>query len=170
MRRVRIIAGVAVFVAVVFSFLWIFTLFNRLRIYFKRDQYRIENFEVVDTVHLHLRRGLRSHWLTGTVAGRTERLRPELPPKFKTDEPEDLLSLFPRGSTIPVLYDPDAPEMFIQGETLRVLHFTPNFWRDENRLRIKLLCFVLLPVPLTLAFYRYVSKRAYIFPRLKWPN
>src|SRR5688572_15164714 len=102
MRRVRIIAGIAVFVAVVISFLGIFTLFNRLRIYLNRDQYRIESFEVADAVDIPLRRGFRSHWLTGTVAGRTERLRPELPPSFKTERPEDLLSLFPRGSTIPV--------------------------------------------------------------------
>jgi hypothetical protein len=158
MRKVRIIAGLAVFVAVVFSWLWIFTLFNRLRIHLKRDQYRVETFEVADAVNLSVRRGFRPYGLSGTVAGRNERLRPTLPATFKSDKAEDLLSLFPRGSAIPVLYDPDAPEMIIQGETLRVLHLTPDFWSRENRLRIKYLCFVLLPVPLTLAFYRFVGK------------
>jgi hypothetical protein len=76
--------------------------------------------------------------------------------------------LFPRGSTVPVLYDPGAPEVMIQGESLRVLHFTPSFWRKENRLLVKLLCFVLLPVPLTFALYRYVSKRVGPNCRRSW--
>jgi 4-amino-4-deoxy-L-arabinose transferase-like glycosyltransferase len=159
MRRVRIVAGVAVFVAVVLSWLWIFTLFPRLYIYFQRDHYRVESFEVTGTVSPSSRRGFRAHWLAGTVAGKIEKVRPELPPGFKSERTDDLLSLFPLGSTVPVLYHPDAPEIMIQGEALRVLHFTPDFWRKENRLRTKLLCFVLLPVPLTVAFYRYAKKR-----------
>ena len=170
MRIIRIIAGVMVFIAVVFSFLSVFTLFNRLYIYFNRDRYRVESFEVAEAVNPSHRKGFSSCWLSGTVAGHTERLRPELPPTLKPECPEDLLTLFPRGSTISVLYNPSAPEMLIQGETLRVFHFTQNFWHKENRLLIKFLCFVLLPVPFTFALYRYLSRRSYLFPKIRRPN
>lgn len=172
MKSVRIIAGVAVCFAFVFSWLFAFTLFNRLYIYFNRDQYKVESFEVADAVYLpnRSREGIRSYWLTGTVAGHRERLLPEFPPTFKPTRAEDLLTLFPRGSTIPVLYHPGASETIVQGETLRVFHFTPGFWPREDRLRIKLICWVLLPVPLALALYRYLNKRAYVLPNIRWPN
>lgn len=159
MSKVRIVAGVAIFVAVVFSWLWFFTLFPRLYIFFQRDHYRVESFEVTGTVSPSSRRGFRAHWLAGTVGGRAEKVRPEVPAGFESKRSDDLLALFPLGSTVPVLYRRGAPEIMIQGEALRVFHFTPDFWSRENRLLVKLLCFVLLPVPLTVAFYRYARKR-----------
>src|SRR5687768_17346907 len=122
MMKVRIIAGVAVFLACIWSWLFLFPLYNRLRLYFKRDQYRVETFEVTGAVQLPVRKGFRPYWLTGTVKDHAEHLRPELPPTFKPARPEDLLSVYPVGSTVPVLYDPHAPEMLIQGEKLRALH------------------------------------------------
>lgn len=159
MNKARLFAGALVFFAVIFSWLWVFPLVNRLSIYFRRDHYQMETFQVGDTVSVASRRGSRGRWLTGTVAGKTERLRPKLPAGFQRGTPNDLLALYPRESIIPVLYDPDAPEILVQGETWRVLHWTPDFWQEEQRLRYKYLCFVLLPVPLTLLFYRWLGKR-----------
>ena len=168
MTKVRIAAGIAVFVAVAVSWMCAVTLYNRLRIYFKRDQYRVEELVVTDVVYRGMRRSSRLPWLTGTIDGLTEQVRPEPPPGFDRSAAEDLLAAFPRGTRLPVLYDPNAPEMLIQGESLRVRHFTPEFWQKEARLRIFFLCLFLLPVPLTVAFYRYVRVRDYVIPRFHW--
>ena len=87
-----------------------------------------------------------------------------LVPGFKPHRPEDLLSLIPRGSTFPLLYDPAASAMIVQTESVRVIHFTPNFWPKENHRRDVLLSMVLLPVPLSFFFQRYVSQHTYLFP------
>ncbi len=159
MSKSRIVAGVAIFVAVIFSWLWVFTLFNRFYLQFNRAQYQVESFLVTDAVYPSSRRGFRSLWLAGTVTGRSERVCPVLPPGVEPGNAEEILTIYPRASSISVLYNPAAPEILIQGETLRVLHFTPDFWSKENRLCVKLLCFVLLPVPITVGIYRYVSRR-----------
>lgn len=159
MKTMRIISGVLVFIAVIFTWLSVFTLFNRLYIFFNRNQYQVESFEVTGAGNISSRKGFNPYWLGGTVAGKPEYVKPELPPGFKPTSPADLLTLFPPGSVIPVLYNPNAPEAMIQGEKLRVFHYTPDFWVEESYRLIKFLCFFLLPVPLTFALYRFISKR-----------
>jgi hypothetical protein len=75
---------------------------------------------------------------------------------------DDLLSRYPKGTKIEVFYNPDATDMLVQGESLRVLAATPDFWQEEARLRHRLGLRVLVPVPLALAIYlvvRYVNRR-----------
>ncbi len=89
----------------------------------------------------------------GNVAGKGERLVPRLPNKSLIGDASALLSIYPRGSKLEVLYNPHETESIIQGETLRVVHRTPGFWSEEERLRKKLAMLVFLPVPLTLGVY-----------------
>jgi hypothetical protein len=164
LKAARVISGCAVFAAIFFSWLFAFTLSNRLRIHHNRDQYRPAIFTVDDAVYIPARGDdSKLYWLTGTVADEAERLVPRLPTEFKLLSAADLLSLYPHGSTIEVLYNPRETETIIQGETLRVLHFTPDFWRREEHYLNKLLCFVLLPLPLALLAYltfRYFHNRS----------
>jgi hypothetical protein len=56
----------------------------------------------------------------------------------------------------------DATEMLVQGESLRVVAATPDFWQYEARLRHRLGLLVLVPVPVTLGIYlvvRYLNRR-----------
>jgi hypothetical protein len=164
LRAARFISGVALIVAAFYSSLFSFTYSNRLRIQHNRDQYRPEVFEVRDAVY-HPRSGedSESYWFKGLVAGNEERFIPDFAEGFDVESREDLLSLYPVGTKINVLYNPDETETIIQDETLRVLHDFPGFWEKEDRLRGRLARIVLVPVPVTLCFYlmlRFLHRRA----------
>ena len=69
---------------------------------------------------------------------------------------------YPKGTKIEVIYNPNATDMLVQGESLRVLVASSNFWQEEARLRRRLGLRVLVPVPLALAIYltvRYANRR-----------
>jgi len=63
---------------------------------------------------------------------------------------------FPPGTNLPVLHNTNATTSLIQGESLRVLHATPDLWEREDRLRRRLAPYVLVPVPATLTLYLLV--------------
>lgn len=148
----RIFSGCLIFLAVVISFIALFPLWNRLCIYFKRDQFRAETFHVTGAMRRSMRAQIKPWWLSGTINGKVESVRPDYPSTVQTDA--DLLALYPPGTTVPVLFDPDAWDALIQGESLRVVHFTPDYWSKEARLRFQLLCLVILPVPLAIGIHR----------------
>ena len=154
LRAVRFISGVGLIAAVFYSLLFSFTYSNRLRIQHHRDQYRLEVFEVRDAAY-HPRSGEdpESYWFKGLVAGNQERFIPDFAEGFDVESREDLLFLYPVGSRISVLYNPDETETIIQDETLRVLHYFPGFWEKEERLRNQLFRVVAIPVPLALCLY-----------------
>jgi hypothetical protein len=158
-KAARIISGIAIFPAILFSFLFSLTLSNRIRICHNRDQYHPAVFAVDGAVyHPAGHDGFDSYWLTGTVEGKAERFIPRFPQKFRPRSADALLDLHPRGSEIDVLYNPKETESIIQNETLRVVQRTPDFWQEQKRLRNKLLWFVLLPAPLTLAIHLFIRR------------
>jgi hypothetical protein len=169
MKVARMITGFVAFAAFFISWLFVFTLSNRLRISRNQDQYLPATFAVNGAAYYPAQgKGFDSYWLTGSVAGATERFIPKFLPKFNPESADELLTIYPRGSQIDVLYNAHETETIIQGETLRVLHYTPNFWREQERLRNKLLCFVLLPTPLALGIY--ITFRHLHMRQLKMPN
>jgi hypothetical protein len=148
----RIISGCLIFLAVITSWISVFPLWNRLGIYFKRDRLRAETFHVTGAKNRSGREQLRRWWLTGTINGKDETVRPIYPRAVSSAE--ELLTLYPRGTTLPVLFDPEALDVLIQNESLRVVHFTPDFWSKEARLRYTFLCLVILPVPIAIGIHR----------------
>jgi hypothetical protein len=154
LRTARFVSGAGLIAAVFYSLLFGFTFSNRLRIQHNRDLYRHEVFEVQDAVY-HPRSGedSESYWFKGVVAGNQERFIPEFAEGADVECREDLLSLYPAGTKLNVLYNPRETETIIQGETLRVLHYFPGFWEKEERLRSQLFRVVAIPAPLALCFY-----------------
>ena len=94
----------------------------------------------------------RPWWLTGTINGKEETVHPDYPATVQNAQ--ELLALYPPGTALPVLFDPDAWDVMIQGESQRVLHFTADFWSREARLRYKLLSLVILPLPIAIGIHR----------------
>lgn len=164
LRMARFASGLGLLGAVFYSLLFSFTYSNRLRIHFHRDQYQHQVFEVRDAVY-HPRNGevSESYWFNGQVAGRQERFIPDFAEGFDVESREDLLFLYPVGTRIDVLYNPNETETIIQNETLRVLHDFPGFWEKEDLLRGRLFRVVVIPVPVALCFYlvfRLLHQRA----------
>ena len=135
---------------------------NRFNIYRNREAYKPETFLVSGAEYRRGHKGGDSWWLTGTVASREERFVPRMRGAPSDRSAKDLIARYPKGTTIEVLYNPDATEILVQGESLRVLAATPDFWQQEARLRHRLGLRVLVPVPLALTIYlavRYVNRR-----------
>jgi len=163
MRKViQFLCGLAVFVAFLFSWLWTLTFVNRVAIYRDREKYRPETYLVSRAEYYRDDEDGDSWWLMGTIASREERFVPRLGNTPLPRSAEDLLARYPIGTKIDVLYNPDATETLIQGESLRVLAAAPDFWQREARHRHRLGLRVLVPVPVALAIYltvRYVNRR-----------
>ena len=157
MRLARIISGLGIVAAILFSWLFALPLANRFRVYSNRDDYRREVFEVAGAEY-DPSEGHGDYWLTGMVAGKEELMAPRVEPGVKISSSVDITSYYPSGTKIEVLYNPQETRTIMQGETLRVLHFKPGFWEEEKRLRHKLMWLVLLPVPLALAVFVTVRK------------
>ena len=154
MKIARVISGFLVFAAIMFSWLFTFSLYDRFCIFHNRNQYHPATFDVVDAVYLPSQGDdSESYWLRGTVENHPERFIPTFSDRFSPKNAGDLLAVYPPGSHIPVLYNSQETTIIIQGETLRVLHFTSDFWREEERYRHKLMIFVFLPVPLALLVF-----------------
>lgn len=161
-KIIQSLCGLAVLAAIFFSWLWTLSFVNRVNIYCNREAYKPETFLVSGAEYHRGDEGGDSWWLTGTVTSREERFVPRLRGAPRPHNAEDLIARYPKGARIEVLYNPDATETLVQGESLRVLAATPDFWQEEARLRYRLGLRVLVPVPLTLAVYlavRYVNRR-----------
>src|SRR5512133_2066013 len=159
-RLLQGVCGIFVLLAFMFSWLWAFTFINRITLLRHKDHYTPATFVVTGATYSKHDEGGDSWWLDGEVNGRKERLVPYL---NKTPQNEaSLLSDFPEGTHIEVIYDPDATETLVQGESLRVMQASSDFWERERKLRNRVAPVVLLPVPLTLALYitvRFLNRR-----------
>ncbi len=157
-------AGVAVWLALGFSWLFVLSLWNRITILRDKDNYRSEAFIVRDAVYLPNDGDelADSYWLLGMVANRQERLVPKrrgLPPPTSAAE---LLQRYPKGTVVPVYYNPRATTTIVQGETLRVIEAHGDFWNQEAKLLRKLARLVLIPFPAAIAVYvtiRFFNRR-----------
>jgi 4-amino-4-deoxy-L-arabinose transferase-like glycosyltransferase len=163
MRRViQFICGFAVIAAIFYSWLWTLTFVNRVNIYRDREHYQPAVFIVEEATYSHGDEGGDSWWLTGTVNGREERLVPRFERGARPANAVDLLARNPKGSKVDIYYNSNATEMIVQGETLRAIEMTPDFWQKEKALRNRLGARVLVPVPVTLALYlvvRFMNRR-----------
>jgi 4-amino-4-deoxy-L-arabinose transferase-like glycosyltransferase len=163
MRKIiQSLCGFAVLAAIFYSWLWTLSFVNRINIYHNREAYKSETFLFSGAEYSRGDEGGDAWWLTGTVAARDERFVPRLRGGSIPRSAKDLIERYPKDTKIAVLYNPDATETLVQGESLRVLSATPDFWQEEARLRYRLGVRVLLPVPLALAVYlvvRYVNRR-----------
>lgn len=163
MRKIiQSLSGLAVFVAVCYSWLWTLSFANRLNIYRDRAAYKPETFTVSGAEYHRGDESGTSWWLTGTIATHAERFVPSLYEISSPRSAEDLLLHYPKGTKIEVLYNPNATTTLFQGESLRVLAATPDFWQEEARLRYQLGLRVLVPLPITLIVYlavRFVNRR-----------
>lgn len=163
MRRViQRLAGFAVVAALFYSWLFTLSFVNRVTLYLNRESYRPETFLVTGAEYHAGDEGGDSWWLNGMVAGQEERLVPRRRSMTHPHSAAELLVRFPKGTRLDVLYNPKATSMLVQDESLRVVLASPDFWPEEERLRIKLGVRVLLPVPLALAVYvtvRWINRR-----------
>ena len=154
-------SGFAVFCAVFFSWLFTLSFVNRVVIYWTQDEYKPATFVVTAAVYSSGNDEADSYWLEGVVLGQQERFVPDLAGVAFDRRSEELRRRYPQGTSIPVLYNPQATRMIVQSESLRLLDGTPGVWEREKKLRRRLGMFVLLPVPTTLAVYlatRYVNR------------
>ncbi len=160
-KAIQTLCGVAIFAALMFSWLWTLTFINRITILRHKDHYKPAIFVVTGAEYHRADEGGDSWWLKGDVNGREERLVPRL--KLAPHNAEGFFSQIPRGTRIEVIYDPDATGTLVQGESLRVIEASSDFWQREERLRNRLAAVVLLPGPLALGLYltvRYLNGRA----------
>lgn len=155
-RVLQRLCGVAIFAAFMFSWVWALPFYNRVSLYLHRAEYQPASFTVTEAVYSPGDEGGDSYWLEGTVRGRPERLVPTLGAASTPQSAADLAALYPQGTRLEVLYNPNATTSLIQGESLRVLHATPDLWEREDRLRRRLAPYVLVPVPATLTLYLLV--------------
>ena len=122
-----------------------------------------------------------SYWLEGTVGGVGERLIPDRHGAPRPRSADELAALYPKGTKISVLYNPDATMWAVQDESLRVIKARPDFWEREASRRLLFGVLTLCPVPLALLVYfvvRFVNYRRFAkqaampahFPeqRIKW--
>jgi hypothetical protein len=161
--KIQLLCGLAVVAALFYSWLWTLTFVNRVMIYRNREHYRPATFIVTGATYNVGEEGGDSWWLSGTVDGREERLMPVFERGKRPRSAGDLLARNPKGSTVEILYNPDATETLMQGETLRAIEMRPDFWEREAVLRHRLGVRVLVPVPVTLAIYltvRFKNRRA----------
>ena len=161
-KIIQSLCGFAVLAAIFFSWLWTLSFVNRVNIYRNREAYKPETFLVSGAEYHRGDEGGDSWWLTGKVASREERFVPRLRDAPSPRSAKDLTARYAKGTKIEVLYNPEATETLVQGESLRVLAATTDFWEEEARLRYRLGLRVLVPVPLALAVYlvvRYVNRR-----------
>ncbi len=161
-KSIQFLCGVAVFAAFGFSWLWTLPFVNRVTIHQGREKYRPGTYLVTGAEYHRGDEGDDSWWLTGTIASHEERFIPRVSKGQRPRNQEEVLARFPKGTKIDVFYNPDATEMIVQDETLRVIEATPNFWQEEARRQRSLGQRVLVPVPLALALYltvRYANRR-----------
>ena len=152
-KSFQILCACAVAIAFVWSWLFALSFATSLTRYCTRNDYRAETFVVTSAEYVAARKSPTEYWLWGEISGRGERLVPTLPRGLRPRNKEDLLSLFPKGTTLPVLYNPGASDVTIQGETLRVISSSPNVWQEEAWTCLWLGRQVLIPVPLTLCIF-----------------
>lgn len=153
-KAAQFICACVVAIALVWSWLFALSFASALTKCCTRKAYCAETFVVTDADFIgRTRRAIRHPFLFGMVADHKELLAPPLRGSFVPQNKEDLLAHFPKGMTIPVLYNPGAPEVTIQGETLRVIAARPNVWQEEAWRCWWLGRQVLIPVPLTLCIY-----------------
>ena len=91
--------------------------------------------------------------LTGTIAGRNERLQPSFPRGTEPRSQADLLRAYPLGTEIDVIYNPDVPDVVFNGESPRVIQAGLNFLDEEPR-RFRSAAFkTFIPLPLAIIFF-----------------
>ena len=153
-QAVQFVAGLAVLLALGLSWSLALPLWNRFTILRDKDNYNPEVFIVLDAEYEQgLHKMPDAYWLVGTVSLRKERLVPMwrgLPPPRSAAE---LLQRFPKGTRVPVLYNPRATEMMVQGETLRVIEADRDFWDEEASVRWRLGLYVFVPASIAIAVY-----------------
>jgi hypothetical protein len=153
---VQTLAGFLFFVALLYSWLFTPSFVNRIVIYLDRDNYKPAIFIVTDA---DFDSGFETgpDWcLTGDIGGFEERFVPKLSKGLRPRSADELLQHFPKGTQFDVLYNPAAHDILSQGESLRVLEARPNLWQLEAQSAVRLGKRVLLPVPVTFAFYMIV--------------
>lgn len=157
-KVIQSLFGIATCLAFGFSWLWTLTFYNRLYINTHKENYQPETFVVSNAEYSHHDEGADSYWLTGTVRSREERLVPHLRGSAIPRTADDLKLNFPKGTKISVLYNPEATETLMQGESLRVIENTPDLWEREAKIRNRLAIFVLVPGPVMLTAYILVRR------------
>jgi hypothetical protein len=119
---------------------------NRVVLYMNSDGYRSVSFTVIDGTYDSNSDSLVSYWLIGTVDGHEERLIPPLKSKAEVNSSEELLRIFPKGTSLPAMYNPSMPGLLLQGESLRLRYDNGKFWESEVRGGSWVLKLALLPL------------------------
>lgn len=129
--------------------------FIRLALYASSSFYQSATFTVISAVYEPDTDSLVNYWLTGSIDSKKERLIPHVSSRMSSTE--DFSSYFPPGTKISVFYNPLMPRSFIQGESLRVIHDTENFWERERVARRRLIPLWLIPPFSTLALSYFLT-------------
>lgn len=152
-RAIQFVCGLGVCAAFFYSWLWTLSFVNRVNLYLDRDKYRPATFVVTGAEFHRHDDGFNSWWLQGTVSDREERFVPASRGLSRPASADEVLARYPKGSEVSVFYNLEATETIIQGETLRVVEATPDFWEREAEARRRLGLRVLVPVPVALSLY-----------------
>lgn len=156
LRILQTACGLSVLAAFIFTWMCALPFWNRMTFYLHREQYQAQTFIVGEAVYSEGGEMGASYWLEGTVNGQSERLVPDRRGAAPVRTKDDLLRRHPKGTSIPVLYNPQATQTLVQFESLRVVQATPDFWEKEARYRRRLALYVFLPLPLTLSVYLWI--------------
>jgi hypothetical protein len=145
LQFIRKTSKITMSVATLWTFLWLPSLCNRLIIYTNAANYRSVNFTVTDAIYSD-DGSLVSYWLVGVVEGREERLIPSIKATTQINSAKDILNSLPKGTNLPAMYNPSMPNIFFQGESLRIRHDTGKFWENEVKNGSWLIKFALTPL------------------------
>ncbi|MEW6491765.1 MAG: hypothetical protein AB1589_04340 [Cyanobacteriota bacterium] len=161
LKFMRKISKITMSAATLWTFLWLPSLCNRLIIYTNAANYRSVNFTVTDAIYSDDDGSLVRYWLVGVVEGREERLIPSIKASTQINSAKDILNSFPKGTNLHAMYNPSMPNIFFQGESLRIRHDTGKFWENEVMNGSRLIKFGLTPLLPVIAlnlFVRSVSR------------
>lgn len=149
LKGLDLLSRILICIALLFSLIWGMTFGNRIFISRNKEQYRSETFIVTGASYDHHEDGTVDYWLTGKIGNAEERLLPRPWARPRPASAEELLQAYPKGTKVSVMFNPRASDAVISnGESLRVIPASANFWEAESRSRFWAGVWTFAPVPL----------------------
>lgn len=113
-RNLDLTSRVLICIAVLFSLISGLTFWNRVVVHQNRKGYEPASFVVTGATFQGFEDGTVEYWLIGGIAGREERFLPRFDSGSRPKSADDLLRVYPKGTQIRVMYNPNVSDMTIR--------------------------------------------------------
>jgi hypothetical protein len=157
-RNLDFLSRVLICLAVLLSLIFGMTLWNRIVIEQHRSGYHFSMFKVTGAHFEGYVDGTVDYWLTGTIGGHQEYFFPNFDGKRRPKSSTDLLEVYPKGTAIEVLYNPDLSESLINGETRRVIAAGSVYWEEESSKLRRSIVLTFCPLFVAIGFFLFVRR------------